>query len=318
SHPCRLLKLQVTRSRYFEKVWEKMKFLLLFLALAEHTLLKVSFLKCWECQSELGPQPFECDKRNTGRSVDCPNPRAGLEPVCVAWIWTEERESAGPPIIFLKKFCSWVAASKIGGATENCNTHPEDSEKKVCWCKSKDNCNQDGILDQGKVGKWECKDLGTGAKSVSTPPTLLALLTIGIIILRIANFVFSSLCCCSVCWLQVVSYWPLQCKTGHGADSHSTICNGTNPFCYIRMKEEGYARDSSLYYGCLEEKEFTRSSVIRGSTEIALWITRRATLTSGAIVMTRMTATRRPSTRWGEVGHVDWIYFVGMYPVACY
>ncbi|ODM88147.1 hypothetical protein Ocin01_18534, partial [Orchesella cincta] len=219
-------------------------------------------LQCWECRTIIDPEAFECDTANEGSSVNCTSPRAGLEPVCVAWIWNKDsgKESGSHRSrsnVTLKKFCSWVVASKIGDATENCDTHPKDSEKTVCWCKSKDNCNQEGILGQGKKGAWGC----SGAESASLPPTLLALLTFGIIILRFGKLRFL-LSLLLMDWLATSGFpagvEALQCKTGYGPDSNSTICNETNPFCFIRYQEGGYNRESSrMYYGCLEEKEFT-------------------------------------------------------------
>ncbi|ODM86670.1 hypothetical protein Ocin01_20012, partial [Orchesella cincta] len=237
-----------------------MKFLLLFLAFAgAHSAESV--LKCWECQSEHGFHPFECDHINEGRSVDCTSPRAGLEPVCVAWIRTKDKGN-GYSDVWLKKFCSWVEDSKIGDATENCGVHPgREEEKTVCWCKSKDNCNQEGILDQGKKGKLEdCGNLRTGAKSASTPPTLLALLTFGIIIIQLGKLRFNLLLL--LIGLVTTSGFPagseaLQCKNGYESDSHSIICNGTNPFCYIRMIDAYQPEEPQIYKGCLEEKEFT-------------------------------------------------------------
>ncbi|ODM86762.1 hypothetical protein Ocin01_19919, partial [Orchesella cincta] len=219
--------------------------------------------------------------------VECTSPRAGLEPFALRGSGPRIRETA--ILTFGSKFCSWL---KI------------------------DNCQQEDSRPQ-ENGKSLC----SGAESITAAPTLLALLTFGIIIIQLGKLRFNLLLL--LIGLVTTRVFLLVLKLSNARqdmnpDSHSIICNGTNPFCYIRMIDAYQPEEPRIYKGCLEEKEFTPERRHQGLNNIALWITRRAKLTSCAIAMTRMTATRRPSTRWVPRScavFVDWIYFFGMYPL---
>ncbi|ODM92941.1 hypothetical protein Ocin01_13740 [Orchesella cincta] len=197
-------------------------------------------LKCWECSSpSTTKSPFDCDPENGGHSVECYSLLGrGLEGVCATWI--NEKQ--------VKKFCTWLPEVMMGGETEKCDVHFKDNSKTLCWCKSGDNCNQKGILNQGATGQPACP---SGAESASSSQSLLVLLTIGII-----SFRFGKLLPCVLLGLVALSAFPfgaeaLQCKAGQGTSTFPIPCDEQFPFCFLQMTETD--SEPKYAYGCLSE-----------------------------------------------------------------
>ncbi|ODM90166.1 hypothetical protein Ocin01_16517, partial [Orchesella cincta] len=218
-----------------------MKFLLVFLALVGARSAE-SVLKCWECQSEHGFHPFECDHINEGRSVDCTSPRAGWNPFALRGSGPRIRETA--TLTFGSR--SFVA----GWIEQDWGCHRKTA------CASRMLVQIQGQLQSG----GDSRPRKSGEVVMLPSTNLLALLTFGIIIIQLGKLRFNLLLL--LIGLVTTSGFPvgseaLQCKTGYEADSNSIICNGTNPFCYIRMIDAYQPEEPRIYKGCLEEKEFT-------------------------------------------------------------